>query len=163
QSIKPDYHLRSIPENSVMFLSAEYPPILRVKSGAIVEIDTICIFGLSDDNPQQFFLDNGIPLESPIAKEMLAMKKWVLAQPASASTMTGPIYFADALPGDTLEVRILDIKSRSNFGVTQNGPGRGGIPDLVPQSYTKVVKLDLERNVETFSPTIEVPLHQISG
>ena len=157
QSMKPDYHLRSTPENTVMFLSAENPPILKIKSGAIVEIDTLCIFGMRDDNPQQFFLDNGIPPESPIAKEMLAMKKWVMAQPATGTTMTGPIYVEEAMPGDTLEVRILDIKSRSNFGVNQHGSG-AGIP-----AYTKVVKLDLARNVGMFSSTIEVPLHQFQG
>jgi acetamidase/formamidase len=163
EAIKPDYHLRSTPENTVMFLAADNPPVLKIKSGAVVEIDTICLFGMANDNPEQFFADNGIPLDSPIAKEMLAMKKWVMAQPASGTTMTGPIYIEGAVPGDTLEVRVLDIKSRSNFGVNTNGTGRGGIPDLTPQSYTKVVKLDLARNVALFSPTIEIPLHQFQG
>jgi len=163
QTIKPDFHLRSIPENTVMFLSGENRPILKIKSGAIVEIDTICLFGMSNDSPEQFFTDNDIPIESPIAKEMLAMKRWVMAQPASGTTMTGPIYIEGAVPGDTLEVRVLDIKSRANFGVNTNRPGSGGIPDLVPAPYTKVVKLDLARNVAKFSPTIEVPLHQFQG
>jgi acetamidase/formamidase len=118
---------------------------------------------MSNENPRQFFIDNDIPLDSPIAKQMLAMKQWVMAQPASGTTMTGPIYIEGAMPGDTLEVRVLDIKSRSNFGVNTNGPGRGGIPDLVTSTYTKVVKLDLARNIAKFSPTIEVPLHQFQG
>ena len=163
QAIKPDYHLNSTPENTVMFLGADYPPVLKIKSGSIVEIDTICLFGMSNDNPRQFFIDNDIPLDSPIAKQMLAMKQWVMAQPASGTTMTGPIYIEGAMPGDTLEVRVLDVKSRSNFGVNTNGPGRGGIPDLVTSTYTKTVKLDLARNVAKFSPTIEVPLHQFQG
>jgi acetamidase/formamidase len=163
QSIKPDHYLRSTPANTVMFLSAEYPPILKIKSGDIVEIDTICLFGMTNENPKQFFIDNDIPLDTPIAKEMLEMKAWVMAQPASGTTMTGPIYIEGALPGDTLEVRVLDIKSRSNFGVNTNGPGRGGIPDLVPRPYTKVVKLDLKRQIAMFSPTIEIPLQQFQG
>lgn len=158
QSVKPDYHLGSTPENTVMFLSAEYPPVLKIKSGAIVQFDTLCIFGMRDDNPQQFFLDNGIPLESPIAQEMLALKKWTMAQPAQGTTMTGPVYVEGAMPGDTLEVRILDVKSRSNFGVNSGG----GRSTQVPR-YTKVIKLDLARNVALFSPTIEVPLHQFQG
>jgi acetamidase/formamidase len=160
QSVKPDYHLGSTPENTVMFLSAEYPPILKIKSGAIVQIDTLCLFGMRKDNPQQFFLDNGIPLESPIAQEMLALNKWATAQPAQGTTMTGPIYIEGAMPGDTLEVRILDVKSRSNFGVSSGGGGHQG---YVPDRYTRVVKRDLARNVAMFSPTIEVPLHQFMG
>src|ERR1700712_5159009 len=79
RAIKPDYHLNSTPENTVMFLGADYPPVLKIKSGSIVEIDTICLFGMSNDNPRQFFIDNDIPLDSPIAKQMLAMKQWVMA------------------------------------------------------------------------------------
>src|SRR4051794_4887107 len=124
--IKPDYHLASTPENTVILFSAENPPILKIKSGQIVEIDTLCLFGMSNDKPEQFFIDNGIPLDSQIAKEMLAMKKMVMAAPVAGTTMTGPIYIEGAMPGDTLEVRILDIKSRTNFGVNQNRPGAGG-------------------------------------
>jgi len=162
-AIKPDYHLRSTPENTVILMSADNAPVLKIKSGAIVEIDTICLFGLTDDKPEQFFIDNGISLDLPVVQEMLAMKKAMLAGMPKGTTMTGPIYVEDAQPGDTLEVRILDIKSRTNFGVNQNGPGRGGIPDLVPRPYSKVVKLDLKRNVALFSDTIEVPLHQFQG
>jgi acetamidase/formamidase len=90
---------------------------------------------------------------------MLAMKKWVMAQPATGTTMTGPIYVEGAVPGDTLEVRVLDVKSRSNFGVSSGG----GHSDLVPRPYTRVVKLDLARNVAMFSPMVEVPLHQFQG
>jgi acetamidase/formamidase len=158
QSVKPDYHLRSIPENTVMFLSAEYPPVLKIKSGAIVQFDTLCLFGMGKDNPQKFFLDNGIPPESPIAQEMLALNKWATAQPAQGTTMTGPVYVEGAMPGDTLEVRVLDVKSRSNFGVNSGG----GRSTEVPR-YTKVIKLNRARNVALFSPTIEIPLHQFMG
>jgi len=161
--IKPDFHLASTPENTVIMFSAENPPVLKIKSGQIVEIDTLCLFGMSNDKPEQFFVENGIPLDSQIAKEMLAMKKMVMAAPVAGTTMTGPIYIEGAMPGDTLEVRILDIKSRTDFGVNQNRPGAGGIPDLVPRPYAKVVRLDLARQVALFSSEIEVPLHQFQG
>lgn len=161
--IKPDHHLASTPENTVILFSSENPPVLTIKSGEIVEIDTLCLFGMTNENPEQFFIDNGIPLDSPVTKEMLALKKFVMAQPVTGTTMTGPIYIEGALPGDTLEVRVLDIKSRADFGVNSNGPGRGGIPDLVPRPYTKVVRLDLARNVALFSDTITVPLAQFQG
>jgi acetamidase/formamidase len=161
--IKPDHRLASTPENTVMFFAADNPPVLRIKSGQIVEIDTLCLFGMTNENPEKFFADNDIPIDSPVAKEMLAMKRWVMAAPASGTTMTGPIYIEGAMPGDTLEVRILDVRSRTNFGVNQNGPGRGGIPDLVPRPYSKVVKLDLTRQVAKFSPRIEFPLNPFQG
>ena len=163
ESIKPDHHLASTPENTVILFSYDNPPVLRIKSGEIVEFDTLCLFGMKDENPEQFFIDNGIPLDLPVVKEMLVLKRWMMKQPVTGTTMTGPVYVEGAMPGDTLEVRVLDIKSRTTFGVNQNGPGRGGIPDLVPRPYSSVIKLDLERNVAKFSPTIEVPLAPFQG
>lgn len=163
ESIKPDHHLASTPENTVILFSYDNPPVLKIKSGETVEFDTLCLFGMKDENPEQFFIDNGISMDLPVVKEMLVMKRWMMKQPVTGTTMTGPVYIEGAMPGDTLEVRVLDIKSRTTFGVNQNGPGRGGIPDLVPRPYSKVIKLDLERNVATFSPTIEVPLAPFQG
>lgn len=163
ETIKPDHHLASTPENTVILFSYDNPPVLKIKSGEIVEFDTLCLFGMKDENPEQFFIDNGVSLDLPVVKEMLALKRWMMKQPVTGTSMTGPVYIEGAMPGDTLEVRVLDIKSRTTFGVNQNGPGRGGIPDLVPRPYSKVIKLDLERNVATFSPSIEVPLAQFQG
>lgn len=163
EPIKPDYHLASTPENTVILLSADNPPVLTIKSGQIVEIDTLCLFGMSNEHPEQFFIDNGVPLDSPVAQEMLALKKMVMAAPVAGTTMTGPIAIEGAMPGDTLEVRVLEIKSRTDFGVNQNAPGRGAIPDLVPRPYAKVIKLDHARNVALFSPEIEVPLKPFQG
>jgi len=40
------------------------------------------------------------------------------------------------MAGDTLEVRVLDVKSRTLFRVKQNGPRPGGILDRVLRPYT---------------------------
>ncbi|HKB92165.1 MAG TPA: acetamidase/formamidase family protein [Opitutaceae bacterium] len=162
-AVKADYHLNSTPENTVILFSSENAPVLKIKSGQIVEIDTVCLFGMTDEKPEQFFIDNGISLDLPVVKDMIAVKNMVKAAPVAGTPMTGPIFIEGAVPGDTLEVRILDIKSRASYGVNQNAPGRGGIPDLVPRPYAKVIKLDLERNVAKFSDSIEVPLHPFQG
>eukprot|EP01035_Chromulina_nebulosa_P043350 gene43350-58720_t len=163
--IKPDHYLASEPENIVAFFAAENVPVLKIKSGAIVEIETVSMFGMSEEKPEQFFLDNGLSLELPVVKQLIAIKKAFKGRPGgnAGGAMTGPIYIEGALPGDTLEVRVLDIKSRAPYGMNSNAPGRGGIPDLVPRPYAKFVKLDLARNVALFSDTITIPLQQFQG
>jgi acetamidase/formamidase len=162
--VKPDHHLRSLPENISGFWDAAAAPVLKIKSGESVEIDTLSMFGMSDDKPEQFFIDNGISLDLPAVQDMIAVKKALGSKPGiRAGVLTGPIFVEGAMPGDMIEVRILAIKSRVPYGVNQGGPGRGGIPDLVPRPYAKVIKLDLARNVALFSPEVEVPLHQFMG
>ncbi len=163
---KVDYHLRSIPANMVSgFFAADTPPVLRIKSGETVEIDTISGGGASrpDEDPTKFFTDNGIPLDLEVVQDILAIRKEVKPSGIRGHMMTGPIYIEDALPGDTLEIRIVDIKSRAPYGINSGRPGSGGIPDAVPRPYSKVIKFDLDRQVAKFSDTIEIPLHQFQG
>ncbi len=163
-AIKPDYHLGAVASNLVSgYFSAETPPVLKIKDGQTVEIDTVALMGLSEDNPEKFFIDNGISLDLPSVKQLIAIMKALRGTGVSSAPLSGPIYVEGALPGDTLEVRILDIKSFTPFGINIGTPGKGGIPDIVPRPYSKVIMFDLERNVAKFSKDIDVPLRQFQG
>ncbi len=164
QTSKPDHHLRSIPSNMVWgYFAAETPAKLRVKSGDTVLIDTVSLGGLADDKPEQFFIDHGFSLDDPTVQESIAIKKEVKFSGIRGHMMTGPIYIEGAEPGDTLEVRVLDIKSRLPYGINSGGPGRGGLPDVIPRPYSKYIPFDLARNVGIFSDKIEVPLKPFQG
>jgi len=161
---KPDYVLEAIAPNLISgFFSAGETPVLKIKSGQVVEVETLALMGLSDDHPEQFFIDHNISLDLPAVKKMIAVKQALKGTGVSSAPLTGPIYVEGASPGDTLEVRILDIKSFTPFGINVGNPGKGGIPDLVPRPYSKVIFFDLERNVAKFGPGIEVPLRQFQG
>src|SRR4051812_16310332 len=158
------HHLRSVPENMVSgYFSAETPPVLHVKSGDIVAIDTVSAGGARDEDPTKFFTDNGIPLDLEVVQDILAIKKAVPSSGIRGHMMTGPIFIDEAMPGDTLEIRIVDIVSRAPYGINSGRPGSGGIPDAVPRPYSKVIKFDMARQVAKFSDTIEVPLRQFQG
>jgi acetamidase/formamidase len=46
--------------------------------------------------------------------------------------LTGPVYVDGAQPGDTLEIQILDLKTRVPFGVNSTGPRSGVFADFYP-------------------------------
>ena len=163
-SLPTRHHLRSVPENMVWgYFSAETPPVLTIKSGDIVVIDTVSMGGIRDDNPEQFFKDNGIPLDLPVVQEMIAIKAAVKPSGIRGHMMTGPIYIEGAMPGDTLEVRVLDVKSRAPYGINSGRPGSGRIPDAVPRPYAKVIKFDEAMQFGHFSDDIKVPLRPFQG
>jgi acetamidase/formamidase len=164
QAIKPDHHLRSIPANMVWgYFAADTPAKLRIKSGETVLIDTVSLGGIADDKPEQFFIDHGFSLDDQTVKDSIAIKKEVKSIGIRGHMMTGPIYIEGAEPGDTLEVRVLDIKSRLPYGMNSGGPGRGGLPDVIPRPYSKFIPFDMTRNVAKFSDKIEVPLKPFQG
>jgi acetamidase/formamidase len=93
EPIKPDHHLRAIPENMIWgYFSADTPAKLRIKSGDIVLIDTVSLGGISDEKPEQFFIDHGLPLDHPAVQESIAIKKLVKPSGIRGHMMTGPIY-----------------------------------------------------------------------
>lgn len=153
--------LRSTPKTVVRgTISKDRAPVLRIKSGQTVRIDTISHGGLTDD-PVAFFAAAGIP-KSQVLQDVVDVAALSKQEGFGGHVLTGPIFVEGAAPGDMLEVRILKVQPRVPYGV--NNPGPGGVaPGLVAERAAKVIKFDLKRNVALFSKDIEVPLTPFMG
>src|SRR3977135_1437346 len=162
---KPDGSLGSTPDTVVWgYISARVPPVLRIKSGTTVRIDTMSHQGLvTRDDPVTFFGRAGIKPEEVLqdAKDIYA--KVPRGKGLVVHVLTGPIYVEGAAPGDALEVRVLDLEFRVPYGVNNTGPGSGVLPDLVPTPTPRIIKTDLQRNVAFLPGGIELPLSPFLG
>jgi acetamidase/formamidase len=182
-----DYKVPFNPDTAILgYFSATKTPVLTVKSGAVVKIDVGGGARWRDGDPNAWLKENDI--DTTVEKnECLQETIKVMAEtknrlpppepppgtppPAPGSpaarggghTLVGPIYIEGAEPGDTLEVRILDVTPRIPYGTVGANPGGGALPDLVPRPFTKVVKLDLKRNAGIFDENVEVPLGPFNG
>jgi acetamidase/formamidase len=85
------------------FFSSRLEPVLQVRSGDIVRIETVTHHA---SNAPDLLIDDGL---APIfAGDM--------ERGPGPHVLTGPIYVEGARPGDTLAVRILDLQPRLPFG-----------------------------------------------
>jgi acetamidase/formamidase len=164
-SVTADAILKSTPETVLWgYIAANLPPALTVRAGQIVEIEALSHQGLTThQDPEKFFAVYGIA-----GHEVLGDAKRVYAEVkrpkgASVHILTGPIYVDGAEAGDTLEVRVRDIKFRVPYGVNNTGPGKGVLPKLLTEAKAKLIRLDLERRVALFSEGIEIPLNPFMG
>ena len=73
---------------------------------------------------------------SPMPRQIYAEVK--RPKGASVHILTGPIYVDGAEPGDTLEVRVHDIKFRVPYGVNNTGPGKGVLPKLLKEASGEI-------------------------
>jgi acetamidase/formamidase len=160
-----DTHVRSTPQNVVWgHLPAVRQPVLRVRSGQTVSIDTVSHQGLINDmDPVKFFGAAGIVPAEVLPDAIDIYNKVRRPKDSGAHVLTGPIYVEDAEPGDMLEVRILDLKFRVPYGVNNSNKGSGVLPDLHGKPYPKIIKFDLQRRVALFAPGIEIPLVPFMG
>ncbi len=165
KNYKIDHFIRSIPENMVWgYYGADVPPIAKVKDGDTVEIQTINTAGISRKDPEAFFTKNNIPLDEQ-GKDIIEIYKKVKPEPSGLSghMLTGPLFIEGASPGDMLEVRILDIKLRSDYGVNAVWPKGGDLPDAVTQEESFVYKYDRVKNTASFKKGIEIPIKPFMG
>lgn len=167
KAIKPDHLIRTVPENMVWgYFGADVTPIAtRIKDGDVVEIQAINDAGISRKDPEAFFKANNLPIDD-VAKEIMEIFKKVKPEPSGIDghMLTGPIYIEGADPGDTLEIRILDIIPRSNYGVCAAWPKGGILPDAVKDREEDFVyKYDKKKQTASFMEGVEIPIKPFFG
>lgn len=128
-----DHHLPATPETIRWgMFDATFPPVLEIESGDVVTMD--CLSGEPEDLPPQF---------SPLPEHREIHKR--CERGPGPHFITGPVAVRGAEPGDVLEVRILDIRLRQNWGWNLIAPLRGTLPEDFPNLRRLFIPLDMER------------------
>lgn len=113
------HHLRASPETCHWgYFEATLKPKLIVASGDEVTIDTISGAPEMLPSDPQFYIP-------PELKEVHARCERMVP----GHILTGPVAVEGAEPGDILEVEILDISLRQNWGYNMIRPLMGTLPD----------------------------------
>jgi acetamidase/formamidase len=103
--------LPALPENIQWgFFDRDLKPRLEVASGDIVRIETVSNIGQLH---AQGLLDD----------QIAAIYETVQDRGPGNHVLTGPVAVANALPGNALEVRVLDLQVRHPYGISLNLPG----------------------------------------
>ncbi len=134
------------------YFEAAVPPVLTIRSGEEVEIETVA--GGPDTLP---------PAGFHVPPELLAIHAAEKGLPFGPHILTGPIAIEGAMPGDMLEVRILDVGLRQDWGYNRNRPLAGTLPDDFPTYHHMTIALDAERMVGRMPWGLEVPLSPFFG
>jgi len=139
--------------NDVKYVYGAAEPVARLKSGDILETNTVDAFGNAVQKPG----------------DTLSLVK-------GDNPLTGPFYIEGAEAGDTLAVKILDLQVDSNQGVGAFAPGFGALNETVytPMLHTPLPEkiwfypIDHVTNTATFKAldsnfTVKIPLHPFFG
>jgi acetamidase/formamidase len=135
------------------FFDAALAPVVTVASGDTVSID--CVSGGPDILPER-----GSPLE--ILPDLLAIHD-KLEPKLGAHILTGPVAVAGAEPGDVLQIDILAIDLRQNWGYTRIRPLVGTLPEDFPIRKTWHSGIDRQRGVATLPSGHEIDLAPFFG
>ncbi len=139
--------------NDVKYTYGPAAPVAHVKSGDIIETNTLDAFG-----------------------NVLKKTGDKLSAVKGDNPLTGPFYIDGAQPGDTLAIKILDLQVDGNQGVGAFAPGFGALNQT---SYTPMLHsplpekiwfypIDKASNTATFKAldsnfSVRIPLHPFFG
>jgi acetamidase/formamidase len=148
------YALKASVENCQWgFFDAKRGPVLTIKSGDTVSIDSV--------SGQPFLMpktdDYIIP---PELKEIHAK---ATERGPGPHLLTGPIYVEGAKPGHVLEIRIKTIDLRQDWAYNAILPLNGVLPDDFPEARFLIIRLDMERKIAKLPWGVDLPLAPFFG
>jgi acetamidase/formamidase len=135
---------------------AEAPPVLRIDSGDIIDVDTLLT------NTPAGLAKAGVP-DDKIQASLKAIVSEVTGdrRGPGGHILTGPVYVEGAEPGDVLEVKILSIELPIDYGY--NGCS-GYLPENCETGVpSKIIHLDRKKMTAEFLPGIVIPLKPFYG
>lgn len=151
-----NWYVRATPKTVVIGnYSAATPPVLNVKSGDSVEIETL-------SGSTKLFHDLGLK-DAEIPPALFAIEQDVKDRGPGGHILTGPVFIEGAEPGDTLEVHIDRISLAVPWAYNAFRMTAGFLPEDFTHSASKLIRLDMKRNVGLFGPGIELPLRPFFG
>jgi acetamidase/formamidase len=137
---------------------ANTKPVLRIKSGDTVKLETIGV-----GSPAAFERAGVAPADIPQYMRDIHANVPQDQRGPGGHVLTGPIYVEGAMPGDVLEIRIKKVELAVPFAINSFRYGAGLLSDDFPYRRTKIVPLDRDRMVGKFAPGIEIPLKPFFG
>ena len=147
------HEIPATPDNMVWgYLDSATKPVLRVASGDTVTMHSFPAGGF-ETLPEDY---------SKVPADYIAALKG-LTQGPGPHFITGPVYVEGADVGDVLQVDILDVKTRMDWGFVAILPLLGTLPDEFTEYETIHPKIDAERGVCIMPWGKEIPLDPFFG
>ncbi len=147
------HHLHSSPETCHWgFFEAKLKPVLTISSGDEVTVDTVS--GGPDVVPDRSKFHIPPELADIHAKNERMVPGHIL---------TGPIAVEGAEPGDVLEVDILDVQLRQDWGYNLIRPLAGTLPDDFHETRLLNIPLDRAKMVGRMPWGLDLPLKPFFG
>ncbi|WP_137701285.1 acetamidase/formamidase family protein [Marimonas lutisalis] len=129
------------------------PPAIEIDSGETVTVETVS--GGPDHVPAK---DAGFHIP-PELWDIHARSERMLP----GHILTGPVAVRGAMPGHVLQVDILDVRLRQDWGWNLIRPLAGTLPEEFPQGRVEIIPLDLDAMQARLSWGLTLPLAPFFG
>jgi acetamidase/formamidase len=152
-SLAAEYTLMPSPQAvHIGHFSAALKPVLTINSGDIVIVETV------SNVDRQELEASGVAPPSAVPEYVQAIRREVTDRGPGVHILTGPIYVNGAMPGDVLELRILEVDFAVPYGFNAQRPYAGALPDEFPGFFRRIIPIDRQAKTATVAPGVVVPV-----
>jgi len=156
-SANQTYTLKATPKTVAWgYYDAAAEPVLHIKSG-----DTVVFETLITNSPNG--LEKAGVAPDQVQQNLRDIYQEIKSHGPGGHILNGPVYVDGAEPGDTLEIHVRKIDLAIPYAYNGFRFGAGFLTQDFTYSRTKIIPLDRERMVASFTPGIEIPLHPFFG
>src|SRR5262249_14123263 len=132
--------------------SAALKPALTIASGDIVTIESV-------GGPDPADVDaSGVVPPSAVPEHTRTIRREATDRGPGPHILTGPVFVTGAMPGDVLEVRILDFDCAVPYAFNAQPPYTGALPDESPGFFQRVTPINREAKPATGARGVVVPV-----
>ena len=131
---------------------ATLKPVLSIDSGDIVTIESIASIVPSVVDT------SGVVPPSAVPQNQRDIYGKVKDRGPGPHVLTGPIEIKGAMPGDVLEVRILDVQPTQDWGYNRQRPYTGTLPDEFPAFWNRIIPINRAAKTAEVAKGVVVPL-----
>jgi acetamidase/formamidase len=131
---------------------ATLKPVLSIESGDIVTIESTASIVPSIVD------QSGVVPASAVPDYQREIYAKVQDRGPGPHVLTGPIEIKGAMPGDVLEVRILDVELALDWGYNRQRPYTGTIPEDFPALWTRIIPIDRKAKTAEVAKGVVVPV-----
>ncbi len=132
--------------------NAALKPVLTIESGDVVELESASAIA-----PSAVDASGAVPA-SAVPDYVRKVHAEIKDRGPGGHFLTGPIYVNGAVPGDVLEVRILDVSLAVDYGYNTQRPYNGTLPDEFPAFWQRVIPLNRSARTAEVAKGVVIPL-----
>ena len=132
--------------------AANVKPALTINSGDIVTIETAAAM-----EPESID-ESGVVPPGAVPQYVRDIYRDVKDRGPGPHILTGPIAINGAVPGDVLEVRILDISLAVDYGYNRQRPFTGALPEEFAAMWQRIVRINRQAKTAEVARGVVIPL-----
>jgi len=132
--------------------AANVKPVFSIDSGDTVTIETSALL------PPEIVDQSGAVPPSAVPQYQRDIFREVKDRGPGPHVLTGPIEIKGAMPGDVLEVRILEINLALDWGFNRQRPYTGTLPDEFTALWSRIIPINRQTKTAQVARGVVVPV-----